>query len=699
MSTQRPDSNKRDPALVLVCKIWRRLIRKAFDNCRPEVVGRPALELIERRETGAESNEKPFYAGQKVKTIKHYSNQLISVFSYVWRTCDDDHRRPYRLSTKQTSLIDRIRHVAGNDSLHQKDRLGTLCLQFWIALLDQALPDDEYQSALLSGVAVLGLKPDCRGGGWAPPHEFSPILSALITTSKALVLHCAYCEREDMLLKDSDTAPPVYELVKDMSERFMRLSDYSGRACPMNRMLRLRTLARTLAKQRNTPGLVSWEGDKLLVDRQSFSLSDLRSMVKGLYETARLELFADVLLLSVDEGGFVHTGATALPELCLADLEDQPQEQGAGFSFLKHPQNPFGQWEDWLIHRVVTEKTLTDRFFGGSRGVEWRESAVAAYMQKVRKFKESLFTLVHLTGGAPARGTEITSIQYENDTSGTGYRGVFVEGGLVSFTTSYHKGYRFSKQVKNVHRYVPREVGELVVYFLGLALPFINDVQHIHNGVAQRTPFIWEPVPEEEWEVGSESDASGHGSGSEADVIEVAQSANPDGFWSTDRIRRVLREYTFKYMGARLGPRPWRHSYPAIQRELCRDREAAEWLNTLYFNTESPVDDARALQSGHSLQTEETNYGRSVAESPFQTMAERARFRRVSVDWHRILQFPSTWEGTRTDAPMVAEQEKHANFRLSTLSTVDLRTAFRKLTLQPDAEFRSVQEDGLRAIV
>ncbi|EFQ85740.1 hypothetical protein PTT_19223 [Pyrenophora teres f. teres 0-1] len=56
---------------------------------------------------------------------------------------------------------------------------------------------------------------------------------------------------------------------------------------PMNRMLRLRTLARSQARRRNTPGIVSWDRDRLLVNKQSFSLADLRSIVKGLYKTAR----------------------------------------------------------------------------------------------------------------------------------------------------------------------------------------------------------------------------------------------------------------------------------------------------------------------------------------------------------------------------------------------------------------------------
>ena len=60
----------------------------------------------------------------------------------------------------------------------------------------------------------------------------------------------------------------------------------------------------------------------------------------------------------------------------------------------------------------------------------------------------------------------------------------------MAFVTTYHKGYSFSKRVKTIHRYVPRVVSKLVVYFLALARPFITDVLKLHRGVKGRTPFI-----------------------------------------------------------------------------------------------------------------------------------------------------------------------------------------------------------------
>jgi len=69
--------------LAAASRATRRLIRRAFKTARPGEVGRPALEAVNRRETGERSNEKPFYAGQKVATIRKYSQVWIKILRYI----------------------------------------------------------------------------------------------------------------------------------------------------------------------------------------------------------------------------------------------------------------------------------------------------------------------------------------------------------------------------------------------------------------------------------------------------------------------------------------------------------------------------------------------------------------------------------------------------------------------------------------
>lgn len=702
----RANEEHKEHDLGVACKAMRRVVRRAFQSCRAEIVGRHTLEIVERRETGAPSNEKPFYARQRVRTIKTYTQKLLHVFCYLWRTHGRSERPPYKLSGLQQAAL-----LQAQESIDREDQtaLEGHCLQFWIQLLDHSLIADEHESGLLSGVAVLGLRPDRHGGGWVPAHQFSTTLSALVTTSKALVVYHAHRQREALLPAGLDAAPVTSELVREMCMRFVMLSDYNNSATPMNRLLRLRALARSESRRRNADGVLSWSGDRLLINQQSFTLDDLRSTVKGLYETARLQLLRDVLLLDLDARDQVRPGTTGLPEVELDKLVDQPAEMSTGYSFLCHPDNGMELWQTWLLYRVAEEPALRERFVRGMDHTQhpsrtlWHDGAVAAYMKKVRRFKETLFALVHLSGGGPARGTEITSIQCENSIDGVGHRGVFVDAGLVSFVSTYHKGYDFSKKVKAVHRYVPREVSELVVYFLGLGRPFIDDLQMMHHDVEEPTSFFWEPLPDEvEAEDSEEEDDEGDEEGN--DGRDTKQTpANPDGYWGTDRIRRVLREQTSRYMAAGLTTKSWRHAYPAIHRKLTSDGKARDWLDVLYFGSNAGKEDAHAQQSGHSAETEEANYGRSLSESPFQTMAERAKFRRVSEDWHRILEFASTLEVEQGRgghyAEVMAQQEQRARERWSSLAMLDLKPEFRRLAGHPTAEYRGRQEESLRAIM
>ena len=61
----------------------------------------------------------------------------------------------------------------------------------------------------------------------------------------------------------------------------------------------------------------------------------------------------------------------------------------------------------------------------------------------------------------------------------------------MAFVASYHKGYRSSGNIKIIHRYLPREVGELLVYYLWLVLPFWEKLQFQVSGRKSDSAFLW----------------------------------------------------------------------------------------------------------------------------------------------------------------------------------------------------------------
>ncbi|KAI2474957.1 RecQ Superfamily II DNA helicase [Pyrenophora tritici-repentis] len=330
----------------------------------------------------------------------------------------------------------------------------------------------------------------------------------------------------------------------------------------------------------------------------------------------------------MDDTGRLRSAGAPLPPLDMMSLVDQPSEQSRHFSFLQHPDNPFGDWRDWLLHRVLHEPALRGVFRAGVRGEDWSDGGVYRYMQHVRRFKEILFALVHLSAGAPARGTEITSILF----------------GIGPFVTTYHKGYSFSRRVKTIHRYVPREVSELVVYFLALGRPFINSLQMLHYKVLEVTSFLWEPMPEQalddssgsdgessnEEEVESEGDLGAAGKRCRAGVdprrrIQM-DSGGRIGFGGS--LRSIERRSTWApHLGLA-------HGGMRILRFIANgasSHQTQEALDMLYWGKDTATNDAEALQSGHTRHTEERAYGRLLTESPFQTHKERVQFRGVLV--------------------------------------------------------------------
>jgi hypothetical protein len=93
------------------------------------------------------------------------------------------------------------------------------------------------------------------------------------------------------------------------------------------------------------------------------------------------------------------------------------------------------------------------------------------YKRAVNEFLEVLLLLVHITGGQPARGTEIIGLMHANTTY---HCNIFIEEGLVAIVTSYHKGYTCTGSTKIIHRYLPYEVSELFVFCLWLVFSFVR---------------------------------------------------------------------------------------------------------------------------------------------------------------------------------------------------------------------------------
>ena len=162
-----------------------------------------------------------------------------------------------------------------------------------------------------------------------------------------------------------------------------------------------------------------------------------------------------------------------------------------GYSFLSDPRNGWtARQQHWIGKRIQSQPTLAARWQAGRHGNGFPEQEVTPYANNFREFQESLHFLIHILWGQPARSTEALSIRVVNTANG-GMRNVFVHQRMISFVVSYHKGMNNLKRGKIIHRYLPREVGELLVWYLLLVLPFWQDITGLIKGADRVNSFLW----------------------------------------------------------------------------------------------------------------------------------------------------------------------------------------------------------------
>ncbi|GME47475.1 putative DNA helicase protein [Neofusicoccum parvum] len=269
-------------------------------------------------------------------------------------------------------------------------------------------------------------------------------------------------------------------------------------------------------------------------------MAKFRGMVHGLLNDARQLLLQELLF------GHSHKkehGEIDVPAVPWDSIRDNPAEERRGWSFLQDQRTRLpADGNTWLFNRIMGITTVRKRFTRKNTSSGISRQAVDAYAAQVAEFREKLLLLMYITGGQPARGPEILSIRHSNTAKG-GHRNAFVEDGLVVFVTRYHKGYAMSGDVKVIHRYLPREVGELVVWYLWLVLLFHQRMLAVVRGSEQISAHMW--------------------------PAEVGEKR-----WTTERMREAMKKESRISLGQELMVRAYRDVAIGISRRFMRGSSA-----------------------------------------------------------------------------------------------------------------------------
>ncbi|KAJ6438732.1 translation initiation factor IF3 [Purpureocillium lavendulum] len=138
-------------------------------------------------------------------------------------------------------------------------------------------------------------------------------------------------------------------------------------------------------------------------------------------------------------------------------------------------------------------------------------------------------------------------------------------------------------------------------------------------------------------------------------------------------------------------------------------REIGELLEGDYGDEDDDDtgDNPADMQAGHGTHVAGMIYARELQQGPAGTAAQREKFRRVSRQWHQLLEFGAEdWGGAgrngagakRRRCPFDADRETARFQRFARLNRVDIRGELRNM-MGDSTEFRGQQESVIRAII
>ena len=681
-----------EPALQRICQSFDRMIDIGQQAAIGGQIPFFARVEVNRKEQGKNPN-RPFQARMEEDTKQRYTQVCHRIMGYIYRTYQLDVKPPYEFTHDQRTTWDRLVQSAEEDmpeeeveevpneededaAMMDEDEdegyqsmiegpiriklpplrdIDRQCLQFWLAVFDHTLHTDHYHSVLVSALAMLGI--DTEDRNWQTPESYTPKLSAVIKLARIMMMLQAY---------DQTCSPEhsgLMHVLKRMVDRFGLIDRFT----PMKWMFLTRTFGLKVRYNTTAGGRIQWERDTVSYPGVKFGMGQFRTWVHGLIHDCREVMMKELLMCDNDED------EKDIPAIPWDQLHDNPSDNHAGYSFIDHPATKLPiDGQKWLFYRVMKDDRRAKKFMRHADGKTWNEVEVTKLMRSIRRFKEKLLVLMHISGGQPARAPELLSIRHHNTKNG-GRRNIFVEDGKMVYVTAYHKGYSLGGSAKIIHRYLPREVGELLMYYLWLIQPFQRQIEVAHYGRSFGKGCLWESGPESRQ-------------------------------WTSEVVKKLIQNESVIGMGVKLNISSYRQIAIAITRKYLKgegfveDKEDEDGLEDGDEDDEPRQrDSVYDLQSGHGSHIAGMIYARAILEVPGEVASMRQQYRVASEAWHQFIQFPSTLGGLKRKR--VWDQDDHdVEFRRwRRLRRINVYDQLERL-VGPQAQFRGVQEEAIKAI-
>ena len=241
---------------------------------------------------------------------------------------------------------------------------------------------------------------------------------------------------------------------------------------PFNAIRFVSNIAKGVAQGDPKPGFVSWNVDPadperydvLSINNKSFRFSTLLKFVERLLTDTDRLLFLDIL-------SDVRMPNTDLAIYEPAESYNNRTYHASAFTepanvFVNHREDVIKGWLSNPSKRATLVKSVTDD------GIHWKRSSVITWLDKCLSYLQTLFVLLQLTWGGPARITEMAGVRISNGQEER--RNMYFDGSLIMFLFRYNKTRSMLAKDRIIPRYPPPAVVKQLVYYFTLVRPAVS---------------------------------------------------------------------------------------------------------------------------------------------------------------------------------------------------------------------------------
>jgi len=516
----------------------------------------------------------PFKASDQKKTLAGNSRMFARLLFSVLRTIGQHHKwsEEYPFDQKQKAAAQELREAIDAEEIDD-ERVKEAIHQLGLTLFCKKRRNIGKGDFSCPVYRFLVCSSIMEGGSFMQESDITNIIAKLQWTCRAMIY-------EEML-----------RMMETMTEKqaWKKLGKFikEGRYTAFNSIRQVLHLASAIAYGTSGMPQIEWLDDnhnRASINGKAVELVDIQDFVFDRLEAAKTILEKEVLL----GHEFEEFGYTS------AKIVDILRNTRIDYSFIDSSDNGFVKFKDKLMETLLNDPLIKSQFIKAVRGgrIEWNKDGCKRWLKASRSFLEKLAVAIHITYGQPARAEELATVMIKNQLNGM--RGIYWSRGRIVIIIGYNKTRSTNGKDKLIARYLPKEVGDLLVKYLTLVRPM--------------EAFIAEQI--------------------ECDGFENYEKmlfTDYERVWDGKRLSEIFMREMNDHGPASMGFQEYRQIATLWMREhLKKLKLEADLLDE---------------QAGHNSETAEARYAITSEDMDKLTSEKLLAFFYVSEQWHRLLGF------------------------------------------------------------